>query len=129
MARMKPSSLVFRAMWQLVRFDCGLRFHKFSDVYAKVRNHRIATRDICSPNADTICAAVNLACIWYPHHVLCLQKSLSTTCLLRDFGIPAFMVIGAQCLPFQAHAWVELEGRVVNDLPYIGEMYAVLDRF
>jgi hypothetical protein len=38
-------------------------------------------------------------------------------------------VIGAQRIPFKAHAWVEVEGRVVNDKPYMSEMYAIVDRF
>jgi hypothetical protein len=38
------------------------------------------------------------------------------------------MVIGAQQLPFKAHAWVEVDGHVVNDKPYVPEMYAVLER-
>ena len=35
---------------------------------------------------------------------------------------------GVQKLPFKAHAWVEVDGRVVNDKPYMREMYTVLDR-
>ena len=42
--------------------------------------------------------------------------------------IPAQMVIGTQQIPFRAHAWVEVDGSVVNDKPYTPEMYAVLDR-
>jgi hypothetical protein len=38
------------------------------------------------------------------------------------------MIIGAQLLPFKAHAWVEVDGRVVNDKSYTREMYQVLDR-
>ena len=38
------------------------------------------------------------------------------------------MVIGAQQMPFKAHAWVEVGGSVVNDKPYTPEMYQVLDR-
>jgi hypothetical protein len=38
------------------------------------------------------------------------------------------MIIGAQSMPFRAHAWVEVSGRVVSDKPYTPEMYAVLDR-
>jgi hypothetical protein len=37
------------------------------------------------------------------------------------------MMIGAQQMPFRAHAWVEVDGHVVNDKPYMREMYAVLD--
>ena len=36
--------------------------------------------------------------------------------------------IGAQQMPFKSHAWVEVDGRVVNDKPYTPEIYAVLDR-
>jgi hypothetical protein len=38
------------------------------------------------------------------------------------------MVIGAQAMPFRAHAWVEIGGHIVNDKPYTREMYAILDR-
>ena len=48
--------------------------------------------------------------------------------LLRRHGWNAEMVIGAQLLPFQSHAWVEIDGRVVNDKPYIAEIFQVLER-
>jgi hypothetical protein len=31
-------------------------------------------------------------------------------------------------MPFMAHAWVELNGNVINDRPYVREMYATMDR-
>ena len=77
---------------------------------------------------ERICSAVDLACIWYWKEALCLQRSAATSCLLKSHGIFAQMVIGAQQLPFKAHAWVEVDGRVVNDKPYVPEMYTVLDR-
>jgi hypothetical protein len=75
-----------------------------------------------------MCAAVDMACIWYWKEALCLQRSAATACLLRQYGVAAKLVIGAQQMPFKAHAWVEVEDRVVNDKPYMHEMYAVLDR-
>jgi hypothetical protein len=59
---------------------------------------------------------------------LCLQRSAAAACLLKRYGIPAQMVIGAKQMPFKAHAWVEVGGRVVNDKPYMPEIYAELDR-
>jgi hypothetical protein len=38
------------------------------------------------------------------------------------------MVIGVQVFPFQSHAWVEIGDRVVNDKPYITEMFQALER-
>jgi hypothetical protein len=37
-------------------------------------------------------------------------------------------VIGSQQMPFKAHAWVEVDGRVVNDKQYVHELYARLDQ-
>jgi hypothetical protein len=48
--------------------------------------------------------------------------------LLRHHNLPAQLVIGAQTLPFKSHAWVELEGQVVNDKPYIRQLYRELER-
>ncbi|PYY13093.1 MAG: lasso peptide biosynthesis B2 protein, partial [Acidobacteria bacterium] len=77
---------------------------------------------------ERICAAIDMACIWYWKEALCLQRSAATACLLKNYGVPAQLVIGAQLMPFKAHAWVEVNGRVVNDKPYTPEVYAVLDR-
>jgi hypothetical protein len=38
------------------------------------------------------------------------------------------MVIGAQMLPFKSHAWVEIGGSIVNDKPYMLDIYQVLER-
>jgi hypothetical protein len=38
------------------------------------------------------------------------------------------MVIGAQILPFRSHAWVEIGGVVVNDKPYMPDIYRFLER-
>jgi hypothetical protein len=38
------------------------------------------------------------------------------------------MVTGAQILPFESHAWVEIGGVVVNDKPYMHEIYQVFER-
>jgi hypothetical protein len=48
--------------------------------------------------------------------------------VLRDCGVPALLVIGAQHIPFDGHAWVEVEGKILNDSPANLEKYVVLDR-
>jgi len=121
------SWLVLKAYVQLIRFDFHLRRQDFAVLYDRVRKQPLPARNN-RPPADEICHAVDLACIWYCKQVLCLQRSAATACLLKNYGFPAEMVIGAQQMPFKAHAWVEINGRVVNDKPYIPEIYAVLDR-
>ena len=35
--------------------------------------------------------------------------------MLRVRGTSAHMMIGAQKMPFKAHAWVEVDGHIVDD--------------
>ena len=65
---------------------------------------------------------------WYPKQAMCLQRSAVTTCLLRSAGVQAEMIIGCQRLPFLAHAWVEVDGEVINDKAQVQLTHAVLDR-
>jgi hypothetical protein len=122
------SLLVLQAYLRLIHFDLYLARGNFQALYEKVRQYpaRQVTRQAYTE--VQICAAVDGACIWYWKEVLCLQRSAATTCQLRRYGFPAELVIGAKQMPFRAHAWVELEGRVVNDKPYMREIYATLDR-
>jgi hypothetical protein len=120
--------LVLQAYFSLLHFDRYLAADDFKGLYNSVR-HRPLRRKPPSPDAvERICSAVDIACIWRWKQILCLQRSAVTTCLLRRYGVHAELVIGAQQMPFKAHAWVEVGGRVVNDKPYTPSMYAVLDR-
>jgi hypothetical protein len=120
--------LVCRAYLLLIRIDVGLARGGFPALYERVRFVRFGKRPARAESAEAVCRAVDMASIWYWKQVPCLQRSAAATCLLRQRGISAELVIGAQSLPFRAHAWVEVEGRVVNDKPYISELYAVVDK-
>ena len=120
--------LVLRAYLKLIHFDLYLARGNFAALCDKVRNCPIGRAQQPNSAVERICAAVDMASIWYWKEVLCLQRSAVTTCLLRRYGVGAQMMIGAQQVPFKAHAWVEVDGRVVNDRPYMREMYSVLDR-
>jgi hypothetical protein len=120
--------LVVRAYIALMRFELFLARGNFADLYDAVGRRPCRKVEVRQGTTDKTCSAMDLACIWYWKQVLCLQRSAATACLLRAQGVPAELVIGAQHMPFRAHAWVEVQGRVVNDKPYTKEMYAVLDR-
>jgi hypothetical protein len=122
------SLLVLKAYCTLIQFDVSLSRGNFAKLYNKVRNCPVATHASAPDVIENICSAIDMACIWYWKEVLCLQRSAATACLLKKSGVTAQMVIGAQQMPFKSHAWVEVNGRVVNDKPYTPEMYAVLDR-
>ena len=122
------SFLVLRAYWKLIYFDFYLARGNFAALYQKVRNYPIRKPNDPVNTTEKICAALDIACIWYWKEVLCLQRSATSTCLLRFYGVPAQLIIGAQQMPFRAHAWVEVDGHVVNDKISKVERYAVLDQ-
>ena len=119
--------LVLRAYLALIRIHVYLRAEDFASLYDFVRKHQVKKVDSRN-STERICAAMDMACIWYWKQVLCLQRSAATACLLKANGIAAAMIIGGQQMPFKAHAWVEVDGRVVSDKPYMREIYAVLDQ-
>ena len=121
--------LVVKAYFHLVRLEVLLRFANFETLHRRIRNYPTVSSPANSvEDAIRICTAMDMACVFYWKQVLCLQKSAATVCLLRRCGIPAQMVIGAQKLPFKAHAWIEVEGQVINDKPYLPKLYGILDR-
>lgn len=120
--------LLLRAWVELLRIDILLTLRGFAAVHARVKKcPRNISTDPLRTAAD-ICRTLDVACVLYFKEVLCLQRSAATVCLLRGYGIPAALVIGVQQWPFRAHAWVEVEARIVNDKPYIAEIYGVMDR-
>jgi len=120
--------LVCRAYLLFTRTEEHLIHRNFPTLYEWVRRIPISGKPAREGAAEAICRAVDLAAVWYCKEVLCLQRSATLACLLREYGFPAELVIGAQLLPFKAHAWVEVDGHVVGDKPYMREIYAVLDR-
>lgn len=122
------SFLVLKAYLKLLQFDLYLIRGRFAALHKKVRSYPVGHLKSDAPAVERICSAVDTACIWYWKDVLCLQHSAATACLLKQHGIAAQMVLGAQQMPFKAHAWVEVAGQVVNDKPYVSEIYAILDR-
>jgi hypothetical protein len=113
----------------LLRFDFTMRFAQFQDMHRVVHEAPVKS-SVKSPPVrnEDLCTAMDHACVLYFKPVLCLQRSCATTLLLRRHGWTAEMVIGAQLAPFKSHAWVEVKGVVVNDKPYVTEIYQVLER-
>jgi hypothetical protein len=123
------SFLTLRAYLELVHFDLYLARGDFLSLYEKVRRCRVVRAEQSQAVIDRVCTAVDVASIWYWKQVRCLQRSAVTACLLKRYGVRSQMVIGAQPqFPFRVHAWVEVGGSVVNDKPYMRQIYAVIDR-
>ena len=121
--------LVFESWLILLYFDFMMRLRDFKSLHSFVRNIKVRARSAdMSISSTELCRAMDLACVFYFKRVLCLQRSAATTLLLRRHGRRAEMVIGVQVVPFRSHAWVETDGAIVNDKPYMLDIYSVLER-
>lgn len=125
---MRIAVLFFQSIFGLITYDVVLLVGKFKTVRRLVGRWKVANRAAPIGLTEQIAHAMNLACIWYPKQVLCLQRSSVTTCLMRSHGIPAKMVLGAQKTPFQAHAWTEVDGQAVNERSNVQTRYTVWER-
>lgn len=123
-----PKSLLAESYLLLLWMEIVMTFRDLDCLHRQVRSAKLRASD-ASPlgSAEDLCKAMDLACVFYAKWVLCLQRSAATTILLRRHGIKAEMVIGVQMMPFKFHAWTEAGGVVVNDKPYMREIYKVLE--
>ena len=127
---MKPSRVAsLLAFIALPACEIALRVRGFSLVHTLVSACPVRQwkrRKRLPP--EQICASVDLACSWYLKRTLCLERSVVGAVILRLYGYPGEVVIGARVIPFHTHAWIEIEGNVVNDTGTVQTFYGVLDR-
>jgi len=120
--------LFWKALFGLLVFDLLMLGQNFGRLHRIVSTWRVAPKVRWPDVLDRVCDAINQACIWYPKKAKCLHRSVVTVCLLRSYGVPAEMVLGARKLPFNAHAWVEVDGRPVNERTDVQAIFGVWDR-
>ncbi|MPZ17584.1 MAG: lasso peptide biosynthesis B2 protein [Luteitalea sp.] len=111
----------------LVAFDVA-RLAGFARLHESLRRYRARRREGDGPGIDDLVWAIDEACVWYVKRAACLQRSAVATWLLRRHGFAAELVIGYRPIPFESHAWVEVDGLVVNDRPQYKKFFAVLER-
>jgi hypothetical protein len=106
--------LVLRALCELIRYEAVMSLRGFGCMQRQLSRQSISGKTANPGLESAVCEAVLLATCLYWKPVLCLQRSVCTVRLLRNRGIMARLVIGYRPQPFFSHAWVEVDGRVVN---------------
>lgn len=105
-----------------------LKRDDFASLYQRVRRQPARAKAWNAETVRRVSASVDNVCMLLPVPASCLLRSAVLTVVLRRSGVPAELVLGATRLPFKSHAWVELNGEVINDKPYVHDMYATWDR-
>jgi Transglutaminase-like superfamily len=127
--RTRYALLVMRALWELTLYDLVNATLGFQRIHRQVAKQRVAAHTFHAETDAVVCEAVSLAACFYYKPVRCLQRSAVATRLLRKCGINGRLVIGYRPAPFFSHAWVEVDGRVVNDSPAYKDRLNVLCTF
>jgi hypothetical protein len=89
-------------------------------------NEAKTTKQIEPSSILAVGHALTTAAILLPLRLSPFERSAALTIMMRRQGWEARFVIGVQVLPPEDHAWVELDGQVVNDSQDVRALYRVL---
>lgn len=106
-----------RAAWALKRSQHELKSRALFDLVdqlSALRPEHAGSPDLAE-DARRICWAFEAAGLMVTSLRNCLSRSLALAGSLRDRGHACDLVIGVAINPFQAHAWVQAGGTVLND--------------
>jgi hypothetical protein len=124
-----PRLAVLKAFLWLAYVDAELQVRGYAFLRRRLRKYTVVrARPAHTDMQAEVLAAVDRASVYYPRQAKCLLRSVVATCLLRKNGVPAQMVIGCRHTPFYAHAWVEVDGIVVNDQDKVKSLYPEIER-
>lgn len=107
---MNELAIVIRAWFQLARFDL-LRSARRDNSFGNLPPTR---QDGGPADSQHLIELFGIATCFYWKRVMCLQRSVCLVRLLRAHGVAATLVVGYRPDPFIAHAWVEVDGRLVD---------------
>lgn len=116
----------FEAWGWLVVSKLSLRI---SGVAPTVRRWRNASVSAAPATLPAAIRWMDVASRYCPGGASCLVRSVATLGLLRRRGLAAELCIGVGATNPQldAHAWVELDGKPVNDASDVGERFAAFE--
>lgn len=116
--------------WALIPIAAlTLRLVRLEPLLATLKRHCPTPHSAVDPDTvQSIARMMKVAARYSLRHATCLERSLVLWWLLRRRGIGANIQIGVRkdSDQIEAHAWVELDGVVINDYPDIGATFAPL---
>ncbi|MEO8453250.1 MAG: lasso peptide biosynthesis B2 protein [Gemmatimonadota bacterium] len=108
----RPSFLFCLAVLATTRLSLRALGFRRTIRFAKRFAERGSTGKTAGSPAESAQAIITAAA-FFPGRAVCLEQSVALYIVLRRRGHPAALRIGVQPYPFQAHAWIELDGRAL----------------
>jgi len=110
------------AIFRFARLTSGL-----PRIYAAVPRWRLGARSADTSRAEELIAAVEHTAARMPWRCVCMDRSVVETVLLRRAGFPARLTLGGRLFPLGFHAWVQLDGKAINEPGGEYLSYSVMD--
>lgn len=123
--------LSLRALAALPMTSLGLRLFGYNRTWRLLAASALRPGPRRDPgDVDLVARAVNRAARRWPSEPTCLARSLVLWWFLRRRGWPADVWVGVrrEAAAMEAHAWVELSGRVLNDRPDVRDRYVAFEQ-
>lgn len=125
--RSLPVPSVFRCGVRIAWIKLLLRILGFVGTTGWIRQRVERIPATTAANLEQVRAveySVAMAGALYPGRARCLEQSLTLYYLLRRQRVAVKYCQGVQPHPFEAHAWIEYRGDVINDVPEHAALFA-----
>ena len=101
------------------------RTHQLMSLFSGKGSPETPRQETPLPNAGQVARMVTVAANYGPYRANCMKKSMLIWWLLKRRAIHTEIRIGICKHPseLQAHAWVEFDGKVLNDRQNIAEQF------
>ncbi|MFC4343605.1 lasso peptide biosynthesis B2 protein [Cupriavidus numazuensis] len=127
--------LTTRALFLLLIIKLQIRIYGFHDCLSRMRRKKrwiqkraTARQRLDSDFAERAAKAFEIAARLVPFRTECLEFSAALFHLLLSRGLLPSFVIGIQRYDFLAHAWVELDDKVIGDAWFLPERLPAIVR-
>ena len=115
-------------LWRLGAITWQLRTRGFGETQARLDSVTASDAPGAPVSMLRLARIVDRLGQGVPWRTTCLHRSLTLAWMLRERGVPAEMRIGVGREPADEallfHAWVEIDGLVVNDSPDVADQFA-----
>ncbi len=121
----KSTTYTLIALLTFATYDALMKLLGFAGICRILTRRAPGKRRIDLVRLRRVCAGIERARIWYPKTIMCMQHSAVIKFLLLRCGLNPRLAIAGRIMPFQSHAWVEIDGTVINDTQKVQSYYSV----
>lgn len=113
---LKKISLVFYSIYLFHKVHMILERDGMSEAWDVFINNAPTNKKLVDIDKSVITKIVNNASIFHKYNNQCLEKGFVLYQVLHKLGFSeAVLFIGVANYPFRSHAWIELNGEIIND--------------